>query len=158
MTAGPLQTHAVLHIAIDPGHGGHDRGATHSKIKESDLVLTVASKVKKRLEKNPDIHVAMTRNEDRNVSLADRVKIAENNKVDVFVSLHANAAADQRAKGVEFFFQNNLPPDEETLYLASLENQSNDILNNTTSDVQNERLSKKVISMQLLKIYADKIA
>lgn len=112
-----------LHIVLDPGHGGVDTGAVHGPAKEADLVLKVAQKLKSLLDKDPSFKVTITRVNDKNISLPSRVKIAEEAKADIFVSLHANAASDQRAKGVEFFFQNNLPPDEDSLYLASQENQ-----------------------------------
>nr|WP_295905281.1 N-acetylmuramoyl-L-alanine amidase [uncultured Bdellovibrio sp.] len=112
-----------LHIMLDPGHGGVDTGAVHGAAREADLVLKVAQRLKALLEKDEQFKVTMTRAQDRNISLPARVKMAEDAKVDLFVSLHANAASDQRAKGVEFFFQNNLPPDEESLFLASQENQ-----------------------------------
>lgn len=113
----------ALHIMLDPGHGGIDTGAVHGPARESDLVLKVAQRLKTLLEKDAQFKVSITRGHDRNVSLSTRVQLAEEAKADLFVSLHANAASDQRAKGVEFFFQNNLPPDEESLYLASQENQ-----------------------------------
>ncbi|UXR66185.1 N-acetylmuramoyl-L-alanine amidase [Bdellovibrio bacteriovorus] len=114
---------SALHVMLDPGHGGVDTGAVYSGAKEADLVLKVAQKLQTLLEKDSQFTVSMTRTSDRNLGLPERVKMAENSKVDLFVSLHANAAADQRAKGVEFFFQNNLPPDEDALFLASQENQ-----------------------------------
>lgn len=140
----PLQSKLTgsFHIALDPGHGGSDKGAIHSSVKESELVLKVAKKIRELLEKNPEIRVTMTRKEDTNISLSDRVKVAENEKVDIFVSLHANAATDQRAKGVEFFFQNNLPADDEGIYMASLENQANATLAQEISSNTIE-LSKK---------------
>ncbi|MBO9665873.1 MAG: N-acetylmuramoyl-L-alanine amidase [Bdellovibrio sp.] len=119
-----ISARGAFHIVIDPGHGGIDTGAVYNSIKEADLVLTVANRLKTLLAKDPQFLVTMTRAHDRNISLPDRVKLAEQSKADLFVSLHANAASDKRAKGVEFFFQNNLPPDEESLYLASQENQS----------------------------------
>jgi N-acetylmuramoyl-L-alanine amidase len=114
----------ALHIMLDPGHGGVDTGAAYSGAKESDLVLKIANAVKILLEKDPKFQVSITRTNDRMLSLQERVHLAENKKADLFVSLHANAASDQRAKGVEFFFQNNMPPDEESLFLASQENQA----------------------------------
>lgn len=114
----------ALHIMLDPGHGGVDTGAVYSGAKEADLVLKVAHSVKSLLEKDPTFQVSITRTNDRMLSLQERVHMAESKKADLFVSLHANAATDQRARGVEFFFQNNLPPDEESLFLASQENQA----------------------------------
>lgn len=114
---------SALHILLDPGHGGVDTGAVRGPAKEADLVLKVAQQLKKILESDPQFKVTITRTTDKNISLPQRVELAEKVKADLFVSLHANAADDQRAKGVEFFFQNNLPPDEESLFLASQENQ-----------------------------------
>ncbi len=116
-----LPAHA-LHIMVDPGHGGSDSGAFYRGIKESALVLQVADRLIELLNTNPDFKVSSTRTKDQFVSLKDRVHLAEMKGVDLFVSLHANSASDARARGMEFYFQNNLPPDEETLYLASLEN------------------------------------
>lgn len=108
---------------LDPGHGGIDTGAVRGSAKEAELVLKVAQQLKKILEGDPQFKVTITRTTDKNISLPLRVQLAEKAKADIFVSLHANAAEDQRAKGVEFFFQNNLQPDEESLFLASQENQ-----------------------------------
>lgn len=120
-----LAVHAsAFHIMLDPGHGGVDTGAVYNSTKESELVLKVALKLKDLLAQNSDFNVSITRTRDNMLSLPERVKMAEGSKVDLFVSLHANAAVDQRARGVEFFFQNNLPPDEESLFLASQENQT----------------------------------
>lgn len=142
LTAWSLHSPA-MHIMLDPGHGGIDTGAVYGGAKEADLVLKVAQKLKTLIEKDSQFKVSITRTQDRNLSLPARVKMAEQEKADLFVSLHANAASDQRAKGVEFFFQNNLPPDEESLYLASQENQM--ILNNhELHDISGgDELSKK---------------
>lgn len=113
----------AFHIMLDPGHGGVDTGAVYGKAIEADLVLKVAQRLQSLLEANELFKVTLTRNNNQNLGLPARVKMAENANVDLFVSLHANAANDQRAKGVEFFFQNNLPADEESLFLANQENQ-----------------------------------
>jgi N-acetylmuramoyl-L-alanine amidase len=115
---------AAYHIMLDPGHGGTDTGAVRGPAREAELVLHVAQDLKTLLAADPQFSVSMTRTTDVNLSLPERVKKAEKAKADLFVSLHANAAADARAKGVELFFQNSLPPDEESLFLASLENQN----------------------------------
>lgn len=135
-----LQAQA-LHIMLDPGHGGLDTGAVYGTAREADLVLQVAMKLKALLGKDSQFQVSITRTQDRLLSLPERVKMAETSKADLFVSLHANAAGDSRARGVEFFFQNNLPPDEESLFLASQENQTWSSVNEGQS--QGEEPSKK---------------
>lgn len=114
----------ALHIMLDPGHGGVDTGAVRGNAKEADLVLKVAHQLKILLSQSKQFRVSMTRTEDVNTTLPDRVSKAEKSNADLFVSLHANTAGDPRAKGVEFYFQNILPPDEDSLYLASVENQN----------------------------------
>ncbi|MGZ3773131.1 MAG: N-acetylmuramoyl-L-alanine amidase family protein [Pseudobdellovibrionaceae bacterium] len=141
LLAGSLPASA-LHIMLDPGHGGIDAGAVYGPAKESDLVLKVAEKLKELLEKNPQFKVSLTRNFNKGISLSNRVALAEQAKADIFVSLHANAAADQRAKGVELFFQNYLPADDEGLYLARQENQIS-ALNKDAQDISVDDLSKK---------------
>jgi N-acetylmuramoyl-L-alanine amidase len=129
------------HVMLDPGHGGVDTGAVYNSTRESDLVLKVATKLKTLLTQNEDFQVSITRQRDQMISLSERVRLAETAKADLFVSLHANAALDPRAKGVEFFFQNNLPADEESLYLASQENQA--IIGGKEEVLTTEEPSKK---------------
>lgn len=113
-----------LRVMIDPGHGGTDQGAVYGQAKEATITLQVAKVLEKKLKEDPRFEVSMTRSKDLNLSLGDRVKMAEKTNSDLFVSLHANASTDARARGAEFFFQNHLPPDEETLFLAAKENQN----------------------------------
>ncbi|MGZ5278652.1 MAG: N-acetylmuramoyl-L-alanine amidase family protein [Pseudobdellovibrionaceae bacterium] len=110
-------------IMIDPGHGGVDTGAVYGPAKESEITLQVAQHLKSLLEKSPDFTPTLTRSQDSALSLQDRVHLAETEKAELFVSIHANASPDKRARGVEFYFQNQLPADEEAMYLANLENQ-----------------------------------
>jgi N-acetylmuramoyl-L-alanine amidase len=113
----------ALHIVIDPGHGGIDRGAVRGAIKESEIALSVSKMLRNLLIQNPHFQVTLTREIDQTMSLKRRVEVANSAKADLFLSLHANAADDPRAKGLEFFIQNNLPPSEESLFQAAIENQ-----------------------------------
>lgn len=113
----------ALEVMVDPGHGGIDTGTSHLGVKEKELVLKVANYLKILLESDPQFTTKMTRTEDQHVSLKERVKKAESAQADLFLSLHANSNPDNRVKGTELYFQNSLPPDEETLILADQENQ-----------------------------------
>lgn len=115
---------SAFHVVIDPGHGGIDTGAVRNGLKESELVLIVAKKLRERLEGVPGLEVSMTRTSDLALSLPERVRKAEEARADLFVSLHANSAPDDKARGLEFFFQNSLPADEDAQFLANFENQS----------------------------------
>lgn len=108
---------------IDPGHGGTDTGAVYGDAKEAEITLKVAQHLKALLEKSADFAPHLTRTQDNALTLQDRVHAAEKEKADLFLSIHANASPDKRARGVEFYFQNQLPADEDSMYLANLENQ-----------------------------------
>ena len=108
---------------IDPGHGGNDSGAFAGGVKESNVVLDIALKLEKKLQESKDFDVQMTRREDQKMQLHERVRRAELSESEIFISLHANSSTDSRARGMELYFQNHVPPDEETLMLAALENQ-----------------------------------
>jgi N-acetylmuramoyl-L-alanine amidase len=96
---GPPVT-PIRTIAIDPGHGGEDEGV-HSAggLKEKDLVLTVARRLKGIIEARLGIRVLLTRDDDHNVKLDDRTAMANNNKADLFISLHADASMRQTTAG-----------------------------------------------------------
>ena len=80
-------------MAIDAGHGGEDQGAKgRGGMKEKDLTLAVARRLKAALENRLGIRVLLTRDEDKNVPIDERTALANNNKADVLVSLHANAS------------------------------------------------------------------
>lgn len=123
----------AFHVVIDPGHGGLDRGAVHGVLQESEIVLDVSHRLHRLLSEEPGFKVTLTRIDDRPLSLAERINIAHRQGADLLISLHANAAPDPRAKGIELFFQNSLPADEEALYLANLENQQASMLDSNLS-------------------------
>ena len=91
-------------IVIDAGHGGKDPGAVgYRGTKEKDIALDVAKRLEKKLIKNMNVKVVMTRDEDVFLRLSDRTKIANENNGSLFISIHTNAAEDRRASGFETF-------------------------------------------------------
>ncbi|KQC07368.1 MAG: hypothetical protein APR54_01005 [Candidatus Cloacimonas sp. SDB] len=93
-------------IVLDPGHGGRDPGAVgySGSTYEKDLVLEIARKLKKVLEKNLDVEVLLTRDCDEFVSLQQRTEFANRHKADLFVSIHINAHHNTKAKGIEVYY------------------------------------------------------
>jgi N-acetylmuramoyl-L-alanine amidase len=92
-------------IAIDPGHGGEDDGVKGAGgTKEKDLTLSVARRVKAAIESRLGIRVLLTREDDHNVSLDGRAAMANNNKADIFISLHANASFRKTAGGASILY------------------------------------------------------
>jgi N-acetylmuramoyl-L-alanine amidase len=96
----------VARIVIDPGHGGYDPGAEMRGLSESELTLDVALRLEKLLEKQPGVDVVLTRRGNRYVPLDERTAIANRAAADLFLSIHANASADARARGIETYFLN----------------------------------------------------
>jgi N-acetylmuramoyl-L-alanine amidase len=95
---------AIRTVAVDPGHGGEDSGARGAAgAKEKDLALAVARRMKAVLEARLGVRVLLTRDDDRNVPLDERTAIANNNKVDLFISLHFNASVRKSVSGAAIF-------------------------------------------------------
>ncbi len=130
-------------IVLDPGHGGNDNGAVYGNAREADIALSIAKIVKSEMSHRSDVEVFLTRSTDESLSLAERVEMTETLKADLFISLHANASPDIRAKGVEFYFQNRLATQEESLFLAHLENQFVKESEDSDSDSETSQLTKK---------------
>jgi len=94
----------LIIIALDPGHGGEDPGAVGpSGLREKDVVLAVALKLRERLQANPNIRVLMTRDADFFVPLHERVRKARRVQADLFVSVHADAFINRQARGASVF-------------------------------------------------------
>ena len=96
----------VSRIVIDPGHGGHDPGAKGKGVTEAELVLDVALRLEKLLQKAPGVEVILTRRTDEFVALQERTAIANREGADLFLSIHANASPNAQARGVETYFLN----------------------------------------------------
>ena len=87
-------------IAIDAGHGGDDPGAIGSgRVREKDVVLAIAKELKRRLDQTPGYKGKLTRTGDYYISLRGRTKAARKHNADLFVSIHADAFKDHRARG-----------------------------------------------------------
>ena len=90
-------------VVLDAGHGGSDSGATSSGVKEKDLTLQYAKKVKNELESR-GAKVYMTRSDDTYVSLTDRTQKAKDKDCNLFISLHINSGG---ASGTEVYYSVN---------------------------------------------------
>lgn len=86
-------------IVIDPGHGGHDPGATAHGLAEKDINLKVAKILKAMLEKDQRFVVYLTREDDRFIPLYERTLIALEKKADLFISIHTNASENPNLHG-----------------------------------------------------------
>jgi N-acetylmuramoyl-L-alanine amidase len=111
----------VSRIVIDAGHGGHDPGAHGNGINESELVLDVALRLRKLLDDQPGMEVVMTRDTDVFIPLEERTAIANRESADLFLSIHANASRNTKARGIETYFL-NFASNPEAAAVAAREN------------------------------------
>ena len=118
----PLPTSSVRTIVIDPGHGGTEEGARGARgTLEKSVTLAVARRLKTALETRLGARVLLTRDDDRLVALDERAAFANNNKADLFISLHANASLRRSAAGAEVFYLTLDRADEEARRVAESE-------------------------------------
>ena len=109
-------------IVIDAGHGGHDTGTIGPNgLLEKDLVLDVARRLGRLLETRLGAEVAYTRRDDTFVPLETRTAIANRDRADLFISIHANSSRDSDARGVETYYL-NFTSSPEALEVAAREN------------------------------------
>ena len=96
----------VSRIVIDAGHGGHDPGAQARGVVEAELVLDIALRVEKLLQKTAGVEVLLTRRTDEFIALQERTAMANREGADLFLSIHANASSSTQAHGIETYFLN----------------------------------------------------
>jgi N-acetylmuramoyl-L-alanine amidase len=109
-------------IVIDPGHGGHDTGTIGPNgLQEKDLVLEVGRRLGKLLQTRLGAEVVYTRKNDTFIPLETRTAIANQQRADLFISIHANSSRDSEARGVETYYL-NFTSSPEALEVAAREN------------------------------------
>lgn len=112
----------IRRIVIDPGHGGHDPGAVGpSGLQEKEVVLAIGLRLRDLVKEELGLDVVMTRSTDVFIPLEERTAIANKVNADLFLSVHANAAANRNASGIETYYL-NLAKTEKAAQLAAKEN------------------------------------
>lgn len=107
---GPLDPAGggVRTVVLDPGHGGDANGTEGpGGTQEKAITLQVSRKVKALIESRLGLRVVMTRDDDRTLDQDARAAIANNNRADLLVSIHANAAGRPTVKGAEVYYLSN---------------------------------------------------
>jgi len=121
----PKPPEGIRTIVLDPGHGGSESGAVGpSGVEEKDLTLLLARALKSRLESALGVRVILTRDEDASLPHATRTAIANQNKADLFISLHLNSAFGASARGAETYFLSTTASDERAARSAEAENRT----------------------------------
>ncbi|CAK8724109.1 N-acetylmuramoyl-L-alanine amidase [Candidatus Electrothrix laxa] len=135
----------VRRIVIDPGHGGKDPGAVGFGLKEKDIVLNVAQKIKRILEEKNGYEVLLTRDDDVSLALEERTAIANTKEADLFLSIHVNAHPEETIRGVETFYL-NLATHTEAMRVAALENATSTHNMSEMQDILSELMQNEKIN------------
>ena len=119
----PHRTSGIRTIVVDPGHGGGDTGAIGpTGTVEKDLTMMLSRALAARLERRLPVKVVLTRYEDAELPLDTRSALANQQKADLFLSLHINSVHDSKAHGAETYFLNMEASDEQAAQAAAEEN------------------------------------
>lgn len=133
--AAPERLAGIHTIVIDPGHGGVEVGAIGpSGIQEKELTLQLARELEAKLSQRLGVRVVLTRTEDALVSLDMRPAIANQNKADLFISIHLNSSLGSGAYGTETYFLSPQATDTRASTSAAAENREGAGNTATTSD------------------------
>lgn len=139
-------------VVIDAGHGGRDpgsigRGADGQEVFEKDIVLALALAVRDELLAEGGIRVALTRDDDRIIVLADRPQIARQLGADLFLSVHADSAPDRSdVGGASIYTLSTEASSEAAARFAERENAA-DRLNGITIEGQSEEVSNILVEL-----------
>ena len=115
-------------VVVDAGHGGRDPGATSvsGQVREKDLTLILAQALRDELVKRGRVRVAMTRDDDRYLTLDERAAVARRLNAAMFVSIHIDSAANPLARGASVYSLSDVASDAEAAALAARENGGDD--------------------------------
>lgn len=111
-------------VVIDAGHGGRDPGARSptDDLAEKDVSLAIARELRDQLIKRGRVRVAMTREDDRYLTLEERAGVARRLGAGLFVSLHVDSAPNPLARGVSVYSLSDVASDAEAARFAAAEN------------------------------------
>ena len=146
------KTDRIIIVALDPGHGGEDPGATGpSGLREKDVVLKVAHLLRERINNTriggSPMRAIMTRDADFFVPLATRVEKARRVQADLFISIHADAFTTPAARGASVFALSERGASSTAArWLANKENQA-DLVGGLNMGVQDSHVQRALLDM-----------
>ncbi|HID83029.1 MAG TPA: LysM peptidoglycan-binding domain-containing protein [Chromatiales bacterium] len=137
-----------LIIAIDAGHGGKDPGAIGKKgTKEKDIVLKIARELETLIKREPGLKPVLIRDGDYFIPLRDRIKKARKHQADLFISVHADAARNRKARGSSVFvLSQNGASSEAARWLAKKENNA-DLIGGISLDEKDPMLASVLLDL-----------
>ena len=150
----------LIIVALDPGHGGEDPGATGpTGLREKDAVLAIALELRERLNAIPGMRVMLTRENDHFVPLWDRVRKARRVQADLFVSLHADAFLKREARGASVFALSTRGASSAAArWMAERENAADRVGGVNAAGVQDPQLLQAMLDMSTTAQIKDSLA
>jgi N-acetylmuramoyl-L-alanine amidase len=138
----------LITIAIDAGHGGEDPGAIGTMgSKEKHVVLSIAKRLRDKIEGDPYMRPFLTRDGDYFVPLHTRVQKARRVEADLFVSIHADAFIEPRAKGASVFALSQMGASSTMArWMANKEN-SSDLIGGINIKIQDKQVANLLLDM-----------
>jgi N-acetylmuramoyl-L-alanine amidase len=145
---GKPETMRLITVAIDPGHGGEDPGAiSRSGTHEKDITLAIAKKLKAKIDKEPNMRAALTREGDYFISLPMRLVKARQLNADLFVSVHADAFIKPHARGSSVFaLSERGATSAAARWLAKKENEA-DLIGGVNLDIKDPYLKQTLLDL-----------
>ncbi len=134
-------------VVIDAGHGGRDPGAVGAGVQEKEIVLAIALRLRDLLVEQGGVRVALTREDDRIVTLAQRPEIARQLDADLFLSIHADSAGDlSSVSGASVYILSAEASSEAAARFAARENNA-DRLNGVEVDKANDAVTDMLVEL-----------
>jgi N-acetylmuramoyl-L-alanine amidase len=138
----------LITVAIDPGHGGEDPGAiSRSGTHEKNITLSIARKLKAKIDKEPNMRAALTRDGDYFISLPMRLVKARQFNADLFVSVHADAFIKPHARGSSVYaLSERGATSAAARWLAKKENEA-DLIGGVNLDIKDPYLKQTLLDL-----------
>jgi N-acetylmuramoyl-L-alanine amidase len=135
-------------VALDPGHGGEDPGAIGRRgTREKDVVLAIGRRLQKILDAEPGMRAMLTRDDDYFVPLAQRVQKARRVSADLFISIHADAFRESRARGSSVFaLSDRGATSAAAKWLAQKENAA-DLIGGVNLDIKDPLVARTLLDL-----------
>lgn len=148
VTAPTASSLRQIVVAIDAGHGGKDPGAIgRSGTREKDVVLAIAKRLAKKINADPRMRAVMIRDRDRFLTLRGRIKRARDKNADVFLSIHADAAVDRRARGSSVYVLSKHGASSEAARILAKRENSVDSIGGVNLETTDEMVAEVIVDL-----------
>lgn len=138
----------AVRIAVDPGHGGDDPGATGpSGIREKNVVLEVARRLADEIHRQPGMEPLLIRDGDYFVRLKDRREMARTAQADLFVSIHADSFRSRRASGATVYMLSQKGATDEAAQIVADRENASDLIGGVSLADKDELLAKVLLDL-----------